>query len=687
MTDDFERRVRDRLRARAEPPARDLAALSAYLADLPSRQRRGIFARRTIPMSAVTGVAVVVVAAIGLGLALSSRAPTVGPSPISSVAPAPSPSLTLSPENTTWTEVQLGTMLDGGYLSAVVPFGRGFVGVGQATTPGPGAAAAWSSPDGRTWTRTATIADPLSYVSGVARSADGGTLVAIGYQADDRTMAWTSRDGVAWTAAELSTPTTGPNFAAFEIVAGESGFLVLGHYEPDTGDAWPADIDPLTPLLWQSLDGRAWTRVEIPESRIQVEAIAASGTGFLAGGARRDGSSWAPAIWTSVDGQGWSAAMELPGGSGVVDQNTAVNAIAAGPDLILAVSDRVDQAPGRVWSSTDGTTWQLIGDRGAADPMARILTWTPGGFILAGFVGDTPGEWTLVLSASADGASWTQLLAKPAPTGGNPGSLATDGSGTVLISFGQSLLVGSRSRATAAPTARATTDLPVFDLSGTAWRATSVSGQAVSAEDPPWLEFDWLGRPNGRGFTGCDAFGFGATVDAGRIAIGDLILSSADCAGPGSDVKETFLAAFRAAETWSIDGDLLTLQGSSGEITLARDLPPMGDPGRALAEVLQIGEWRIVSAPGVVGLASLAPVRFADRLMIGMGECGFSSDLRFGIGGELDISEVDWDTAGCGTKDGRPALKQILEAITTGGPGPDGAVVLSGPEGEVILGR
>ena len=183
-------------------------------------------------MFAVAGLAVVILAVVGLGL--SYRAPNVGPLPDSSIAPAPSPSLSRSPQPKTWTEVELGSMLDGGSLRGIVPFGQGFLGVGQTPTPAPGVAAAWSSLDGFTWTRAATIADPLSDVSGVARSADGSTLVAIGSQAADRTMAWTSSDGVTWTAAELSTPTAGPNFAALEIVAGEGGFLVLGHYQPDT---------------------------------------------------------------------------------------------------------------------------------------------------------------------------------------------------------------------------------------------------------------------------------------------------------------------------------------------------------------------------------------------------------------------------------------------------------------------
>ena len=229
-----------------------------------------------------------------------------------------------------------------------------------------------------------------------------------------------------------------------------------------------------------------------------------------------------------------------------------------------------------------------------------------------------------------------------------------------------------------------------FDLSGTAWRATSVGGQQVPAEDPPFIEFDWLGRPDGYGFTGCDQFGFEATIQGDQMSVGDLMRPPGSCGGPKGQVEELFLAAFQVTQTWSVDGDRLTLAGARGPIVLARDLPPSGDPGRQLADALTDGEWRVVDAPGVVGLAGLPPVLFTDTRFIAVGGCGFSGGVRFGSGGAFDIDEVGWDVAGgCdgGPNDGRLALKRLLEAVTMGRPGPEGTIVLSGPEGEVVLGR
>lgn len=199
-------------------------------------------------------------------------------------------------------------------------------------------------------------------------------------------------------------------------------------------------------------------------------------------------------------------------------------------------------------------------------------------------------------------------------------------------------------------------------------------------EDGPRLEFDWLGRPSGIGFTGCDEFGFRATYEGGQMAVGDVILNPSGCEGPERAVKEAFLEAFRAAETWSVVGYVLTLAGPGGQIALAREFPPIGDPGRELAEALRVGEWRILQAPGVLGLEFIDPVDFADRLMIAAGTCGFSGDVRFEAGGAIIISEVGWDTRGFGCSvDGRQALRPILEAVNTGALGPDESIVLSGP--------
>jgi heat shock protein HslJ len=231
-------------------------------------------------------------------------------------------------------------------------------------------------------------------------------------------------------------------------------------------------------------------------------------------------------------------------------------------------------------------------------------------------------------------------------------------------------------------------DLPAFDLSGTSWRTASLVGQPVPDETAPRLEFDWDGRPSGTGFTGCDEFGFEATIQPGRLRVGELVLNPSGCDGPGAGIERAFLTAFRGADAWAVDGDRLSLNGSGGEIILARELPPIGDPGRAVADILRVGDWQVLRAPGLVGPERLARVQFTDTMFIAAGGCGYSGEIRFGSGGALEITEVGWDTVGCaGPNDGRTTLQRLLEAVTSGRPGPDGTVVLAGPQGEVVLGR
>jgi hypothetical protein len=104
----------------------------------------------------------------------------------------------------------------------------------------------WTSPDGRTWTRTAL--DPATFGGGVpglaaaSGSADGSSFAAIGFRAntagDVRSQVWRSADGTAWSAVDgdvLGTPpavATGPCPATTPTVVDD--FLLM------TPPLWPA---------------------------------------------------------------------------------------------------------------------------------------------------------------------------------------------------------------------------------------------------------------------------------------------------------------------------------------------------------------------------------------------------------------------------------------------------------------
>lgn len=224
-----------------------------------------------------------------------------------------------------------------------------------------------------------------------------------------------------------------------------------------------------------------------------------------------------------------------------------------------------------------------------------------------------------------------------------------------------------------------------FDLTGTAWRVTAVDGKAIDPDGAPVVKFDFFGRPYGGGFTGCDEFGFsGAFVD-GRAVVFDFTVNPAGCSGTGASVEARFLEVLHEVEAWSVEGDVLTMWGSTGTLTLSRELPPEGDATRELAEALHAGAWWIVEAPGVTAPDRLSPIEFDDYILLGRGICGFASDLEFQAGGGVDIVELGWDAMSCGEPDEREALKSTLDAVTTGILADDWSVHLSGPAGDVIL--
>lgn len=234
------------------------------------------------------------------------------------------------------------------------------------------------------------------------------------------------------------------------------------------------------------------------------------------------------------------------------------------------------------------------------------------------------------------------------------------------------------------PATTTSSEADPFDLSGTAWRATAVSAVPGPYAHPPTLRFDWE-ADGGTGFTGCEEFGFAASVTNGRIALSELV-APPPCTTDDALLERTFLAALEAASEWVVSGDMLTLRGYQGTVAFVRDLPAAGDPSRLMAGLLSSKEWRIVQAPNAVGLDRLAPVRFSDYSVVATGPCGFTADITYGTFGTLSITEVGWDTAGCDApSDPRPAVARALEGVTNGAPGPEGTVVLGGSGGAVVL--
>jgi len=86
----------------------------------------------------------------------------------------------------------------------------------------------------------------------------------------------------------------------------------------------------------------------------------------------------------------------------------------------------------------------------------------------------------------------------------------------------------------------------------------------------------------------------------------------------------------------------------------------------------------------------MSPVEFREALVVGLGVCGFASDVAYPSVGAIDFAEVYWDSVICtdnDPSDSRRALKAILDAVTGGSVNSNGSVALAGSAGEVVLSR
>jgi hypothetical protein len=147
-----------------------------------------------------------------------------------------------------------------GGMRDVAVTANGYVAVGQSQA-GPASdqarPAAWTSPDGLTWTRADTGLDFDGYLSGVSVGAAGP--VAVGtvcmpdcFGSNAGGVAVTSADGTSWT----STPMTGA--PALEGIASTGReYFAIGAIALERPVPGPQAVEM---QLWRSVDGVVWRR-------------------------------------------------------------------------------------------------------------------------------------------------------------------------------------------------------------------------------------------------------------------------------------------------------------------------------------------------------------------------------------------------------------------------------------------
>jgi hypothetical protein len=188
-----------------------------------------------------------------------------------------------------------------GAMTSVTALGQGFVAGGYLDdlATGRASAAVWRSRDGLAWR-----ADPGAAVFAGGRiwgiAARGGTIVAVGTGGDPNygpAAAWRWTGTAAWQRARIG-PDAGGAMRA--VTATPFGFVAVGLNGHDAGA-----------LAWTSPDGLDWTAApdqpafHFFDLAVRMQSVVSGPSGLVAGGWRSDAGKGSAVTWTSADGVSW----------------------------------------------------------------------------------------------------------------------------------------------------------------------------------------------------------------------------------------------------------------------------------------------------------------------------------------------------------------------------------------------
>jgi len=171
---------------------------------------------------------------------------------------------------------------------------RGFVAVGRI---GGGARSvgslAWTSSAGASWIRVDDPALAAGLAVSIISTPTG--FLAVGSDADEReAVAWTSPDGRAWTKAptETSRLHSGEKIRMTDVVSTPAGFVAVGNY---------VGLQYGTGTSWLSTDGLAWTMAPDQPTfgQAEPEAVIAWRDRLVIVGSRGAPDNYIPSVWLS----------------------------------------------------------------------------------------------------------------------------------------------------------------------------------------------------------------------------------------------------------------------------------------------------------------------------------------------------------------------------------------------------
>lgn len=183
-------------------------------------------------------------------------------------------------------------------------------------------------------------------VTAVARSDD--RIVAVGHDEQGVARVWHRNDSGEWVGSAPAGDVA--NATALGIAATGSGFVIVGSREAETEGG-----TLLTPAAWTSSDGLRWTAAETPDAPGVALDVAASGDGLVAVGSALDGETTegiAPFVMASPDGESWEEveASGLPS-----TPEGGLQGIAHRDGAWYALSLDIESAA--LWTSADGSSW------------------------------------------------------------------------------------------------------------------------------------------------------------------------------------------------------------------------------------------------------------------------------------------------------------------------------------------
>ena len=293
---------------------------------------------------------------------------------------------------------------------------------------------------------------------------------------DMKALIWLSEDGRTWQPATLEgDAVNGLIEGVSAIPAG--GYVAVGR---DFGGPGRPDNAPANALVWRSDDGSTWTRVKSHKSftgSVMYDVTSAAGR-VVAVGCKADFHCREGRVWTSSDGTGWQVAETLP---------MAPFAVAANGGLVAAggIDDAVTLGAGQAMIAAKGDRgWGVTDSLGKPKSQMNGVAAHGDGFVMAGWQSRPNGGATkAALFVSLDGQTWDLVTNRKFR---KVSAADVDASGDLVLVGGTSFdpAVGTT------PTVLWTRDLETFkraafpkdlDLDGLDLSATAISDDGTLA--------------------------------------------------------------------------------------------------------------------------------------------------------------------------------------------------------------